>query len=159
MLRLAFLAHTDALGAGNAFRHKGQIHHERYVQVDPSAGFSPTRQQRAPRSERHRGVVCAKCGPLRAACRARRVAGCHGVQTLMFNGHRVHHVTMLGRIPLDFHSCNLTLSESCHICSILLGRLQPHTRFQETEPLASPLTHALPPPWAPPPMPSDADFQ
>ena len=26
MLRLAFLAHTDALGAGNAVRHKGQIH-------------------------------------------------------------------------------------------------------------------------------------
>ena len=25
MLRLAFLAHTDALGAGNAVRHKGQI--------------------------------------------------------------------------------------------------------------------------------------
>ena len=28
MLRLAFLAHTDALGAGNAVRHKGQIHRE-----------------------------------------------------------------------------------------------------------------------------------
>ena len=26
MLRLAFLAHTDALGAGNAVRQKGQIH-------------------------------------------------------------------------------------------------------------------------------------
>ena len=32
-LRLAFLAHTDALGAGNAVRHKGQIqmHVEAYL--------------------------------------------------------------------------------------------------------------------------------
>ena len=29
MLRLAFLAHTDALGAGNAVRQKGQIHSNR----------------------------------------------------------------------------------------------------------------------------------